>query len=50
LYPAIGGTENKEVFSGFDVFAPQMEYWNVEDPDFSPAFGGIDFKRNFLIY
>ncbi len=24
-----------------------MEYWNVEDPVFSPAFGGIDFKEIF---
>ncbi len=24
-----------------------MEYWNVEDPVFSHAFGGIDFKEIF---
>ncbi len=35
--------ENKEVFSGFDVFAPHMEYWNdgiLECRKFPPNIGG----------
>jgi hypothetical protein len=32
-----------------DGFAFDMEYWNVEDPVFSHAFGGIDLKGGDMI-